>query len=421
MGIRGTFIFSLAAILISGAGSAFGAYSGGTGEPNNPYKIANVADFNQLTVDPNNWNKSFIMTADINLAGLTFTQAPIAPDTSTTSGFQGTKFTGSFYGNGHIIRNLTCTTTATTGYAGLFGYTYNATISNLGLEDVNIHTGGGRMGCLAGQQDYGTITSCHTTGSVVTSAPSSYAYAGGLVGYQNYGNIEHCHSTCSVISTANSSAINGGLVGWQYLGSITSSYSTGDISATSDLATAYAGGLVGSQSYGAGPITSCYSMGNVVSTCNGPSYYGSSVDVFAGGLAAACSGSVVKCYSTGQASATGNHLIYKGGLLGYNIGTITACFWDVNTSGLNTSAGGNGVQGKTTAEMKTLSTFISAGWDFANVWGIGSGQTYPYLKQFNGINPADINYSGKVDMQDFAILAENWLSWQWRAQQTGRE
>ena len=31
------------------------------------------------------------------------------------------------------------------------------------------------------------------------------------------------------------------------------------------------------------------------------------------------------------------------------------------------------------AQMKTLSTFTSAGWDFVNVWGINSGHTYPYL------------------------------------------
>jgi hypothetical protein len=388
------------------------AYSGGTGNPNNPYKIANVADFNQLTLDPNNWNKSFILTADINLAGLTFTNAPIAPDTSPNSGFQGTQFTGSFDGNGHIIRNLTYTTTASTGYVGLFGSTSNAAIRNLGIEDVNIHTGGGRTGGLVGEQDNGTITSCYTTGSV-TSTPSSYAYAGGLVGYQNYGTIASCHSTVTVVSTTKSSAINGGLVGWQFNGSIAASYSTGNVVATSNSATAYAGGLVGSQSYGAGPITSCYSTGNVVSTANGPSYAGSSVDVFAGGLVAACSGSVVNCYSTGQVSATGNHFVYKGGLLGYNIGTVTASVWDVNTSGLAASAGGTG---KTTAEMKTLSTFTSAGWDFLGESANGTkdywrmcvdGLNYPKLSwQFL---PGDFVCPDGVDIYDLAVFADQWL------------
>ena len=411
----------LSVIILSLSCASFAsAYSGGTGEPNNPYKIANITDFNQLTLDPNNWNKSFILTADINLAGLTFTQAPIAPDiNSITSGFQGTMFNGSFDGNGHIIRNLTYTTTTAGNYAGLFGYTSNAAIKNLGLEDVNIYTAGGRIGGLVGQQDYGTFTSCY--------------------------------STSSVISTANSSAINGGLVGWQFCGSIDSSYSTGNIAATSAVSTAYAGGLVGSQSYGAGPIASCYSTGNVVSTTNGPSSYGSGVDVFAGGLVAAYSGSIKSCYSTGQASATGNHFVYKGGLLGYKStgGIVTACFWDINTSGLNTSAGGTG---ETTAQMKTLSTFTSAGWDFTNetandindYWRMCvNGVNYPHLNWESiagdlacpdGVNfvdfayfadrwlesdctssnnfcgGADMDSSGTVDMQDIDIFAANWLT-----------
>jgi len=96
-----------------------------------------------------------------------------------------------------------------------------------------------------------------------------------------------------------------------------------------------------------------------------------------------------------------------GGLVGGTYGgSVNNSFWDTQTSGRTTSAGGTG---KTTAQTKTLSTFTSAGWDFVYAWGIGNGQTYPYLKPFNGINPADIDYSGTVDFADFAILASHWL------------
>jgi hypothetical protein len=40
---------------------------------------------------------------------------------------------------------------------------------------------------------------------------------------------------------------------------------------------------------------------------------------------------------------------------------------------------------------------------------VGDSQAYPYLRQLTGINPADMNYSGTVDLQDMAILAANWL------------
>jgi len=56
-----------------------------------------------------------------------------------------------------------------------------------------------------------------------------------------------------------------------------------------------------------------------------------------------------------------------------------------------------------------LSTFTAANWDFITTWGIGNGQTYPYLKPLTEVNPADIDYNGIVDMVDFSILQTNWL------------
>jgi hypothetical protein len=80
-----------------------------------------------------------------------------------------------------------------------------------------------------------------------------------------------------------------------------------------------------------------------------------------------------------------------------------ASFWDIETSGEPNSAGGTG---KTTAEMKTMSTFTDAGWDFVEIWGIGENQTYPFLRT----EPAgDSNHDKKVDLLDLAILASHWL------------
>ena len=75
--IRQTICLVAAVLCISGN---LWAYSGGTGESNDPYQIANVADFNQLTIDDPNWNKSFILTADVNLAGVTLT--PVGNDST---------------------------------------------------------------------------------------------------------------------------------------------------------------------------------------------------------------------------------------------------------------------------------------------------------------------------------------------------
>ncbi|MHC4207401.1 MAG: GLUG motif-containing protein, partial [Planctomycetota bacterium] len=74
-----------------------------------------------------------------------------------------------------------------------------------------------------------------------------------------------------------------------------------------------------------------------------------------------------------------------GGFIGYNCyGDVINCYWDIETSGQDTTAGG---VGKTTTEMQTASTFLDAGWDFVdeaengtkNIWWINEGQDYPRL------------------------------------------
>ena len=92
--------------------------------------------------------------------------------------------------------------------------------------------------------------------------------------------------------------------------------------------------------------------------------------------------------------------------MGRNIFGVNYSFWDKDTSGQSESAGG---EGKTTREMKLKGTFAGAGWDFVTVWGIGEGQTYPYLyleKHLAG----DLNGDGVVNLLDFAIFAGGWLT-----------
>jgi hypothetical protein len=59
-------IFTLLVILASSI-LAFAKYSGGSGTSVDPYQIANVADLMTLANDINDYNKCFIMTADIDL------------------------------------------------------------------------------------------------------------------------------------------------------------------------------------------------------------------------------------------------------------------------------------------------------------------------------------------------------------------
>jgi hypothetical protein len=75
-----------------------------------------------------------------------------------------------------------------------------------------------------------------------------------------------------------------------------------------------------------------------------------------------------------------------GGLVGEDRGTVSNSFWDIETSGQTTSAGGTG---KTTTQMQNIATFSAAAWDIitvapsvtnpASIWNIVDGETYPFL------------------------------------------
>jgi hypothetical protein len=86
---------------------------------------------------------------------------------------------------------------------------------------------------------------------------------------------------------------------------------------------------------------------------------------------------ITNSYSTGTVIISGG--LYVGGLVGYNDAgsgaTVTSSYWDINTSGQSTSAGGTG---EITSDMKEQITFSS--WDFINTWNINEGVSYPFLQ-----------------------------------------
>jgi formylglycine-generating enzyme required for sulfatase activity len=343
------------------------------------YLISSVADLQALCNTPGNYGKHFILAADLDCSGTVLT--PIG------NGYA--PFTGIFDGNGHVISNLTITA-STQDYIGLFGYIGSGgQICNLGVENVNI-SGRQFVGGLTGS-NYGTLTSCYATGSV--SSDSDNSYVGGLVGENYGGTITFCYATGSVNGTgylvgglvgmnrgtltacyATSSVSGfsgvGGLLGQNHSGVLTSCYATGSVNGTGEYS--YVGGLVGFDY--SGTLTTCYATGSV----SGNSSVG-------GLMGFNDSGTLTSCYATGLVSGTS----YVGGLVGYNYrsGTQDFCFWDIQTSSQSVGVGegpSTGVTGKTTAEMKTLSTFTLAGWDFSNTDGdvadwVMPENDYPHL------------------------------------------
>jgi len=441
-----------------------GTYSGGSGEPDDPYKIATPEDMQAIGADPNDWDKHFVLVADINLADYTGTEFNLIGD-------EVSPFRAVFDGKGHIISGFTYTGAELFEPVGLFRYLgTEGQIRNVALEDVNVRAVADGAGSLVAINS-GTVSGCRATGSVrgegifarnlgglvgvnlgngkiYGSYAGMYMYAhsalnqsiGGLIG-GNVGTVIGCHAAgpvdgfwdvgglvgynrgtivdCYASGTVTAGGAVGGLVGVNYEGEISDCWATGSISGDGPFLGGM-GGLVGEnvgqivRSHARGPVEGTPAGGlvgwNKDTICD--SYAEGTVrgDGAIGGLVGLNEhGTIQNCYAVGAIDGNSD----MGGLAGfhgYGYSYYTSCFWDgdVNpdVNGIGNTSDPN-VIGKSTTEMQRESTFSDAGWDFIEIWDIGENQTYPFLRQY----PAgDINHDDKVNFRDLAILAENWLA-----------
>jgi hypothetical protein len=302
-------------------------------------------------------------------------------------------FTGSLFGNNHVIRNLTIDD-STHIFIGLFGLIVDSTVRDVNLVNVNIHAtandaivgglvGGtsintgshvisdvavsGRVRCGIAVSDCGGIAgfSTYALARLSSSADvSGGVFAGGLVGL-NGGQINDSFATGNVRSNVGNADV-GGLVGDSFAGGILRSFATGTVIGG---AAASVGGLVGGS---AAPIKQSFASGMVEGGM------GSTVGglVGANGFAA----SIDQSLSVGFVSRADAASV--GGLVGASfLAPIpTNSYWDLGTSDVPSSAGGLGL---TTAQ---LHGGLPAGFD-PNVWAISKGVSYPFL------NDADLAFT----------------------------
>jgi len=301
--------------------------------------------------------ESYVLGANIDCSGGDFT--PIGDYSGNEP------FTGTFDGKGFTISNLTVNGG---DYSGLFGYVYGGTLSNIRLTSCNV-SGSNYTGALVGYAVNAIISRCFASGVVASN--SGYAI-GGLIGYASESSIEFCGTDVGITNNGDDSEV-GGLIGGTYLVAIKQSCAYGNVSAGDSYG---AGGLIG-YCYDDSVLSDCFAVGAVAGN-----------DTHYGGLVGSCDGdniSISNCYSAG-AVADGSDPNYSGGLVGaLGAGTyaFAKCFWDTETSGQGDGIGWGSsgeVVGKTTAQMKTKSTFTDADWDFETVWRIGVfNNGYPYL------------------------------------------
>ena len=358
------------------------AFSGGTGSVANPYQITTCQELQDMNTS---LASSYVLMANVDCA--------VAPFNSG-SGFlpilgSYPYFTGDLNGNNYSISGLYIYRPSTS-YVGLIGYARGADIFDVNLVDVNIF-GGGYSGGLIGRADNSTdVNDCYVSGKIVSNGntagglighlESSYVYTsgssanvfgvtnvGGFVGYKYGGIISRCYATGDVNATGDEV---GGFVSIPCTGTITESFATGDVNGNN-----YIGGF-GSESHNCGGmISNCYSMGTVNAASSAGSF-----------LRYIYLGTVTNSYTTGAVPGkTSSGFIYYD----HTCNSCTGNFFDFNTTGQLTGgifSGGNGT-GKTTTQMKTLSTFTTANWNFGTIWGIDTNPDggydnngYPFLR-----------------------------------------
>ena len=379
------------AFAINAQGTGYGGeysfttpYFAGAGTLEDPYQIFTLNSLVYLSETPDLWASHFIQMVDIDAQDTSGMNSgggflPIGNDVSG--------FMGSFNGNGKQINNLFIDRTASQ-YVGMFGSVNGATLKGITLTDVTL-TGGSYSGAIVGASNNANIDSCfvkgqingsgENIGGVVGYSSSSvmenlsfegtingWLKTGGIFGISNHDTVRYCRANAIIVATGNAGAIIGKAENYTF---IEQCYSHGSVTETN---MGHAGGIAGQMVDGT--IQNSYSNANV----SGTSWVGGLIGTVSGSF-----GKINYCYSTGQVTGTSD----VSGLIGINSGTITNSYWDVDASGNQYEVGGD--VGLTNEEMKLQSSFVN--FDFALVWTIENGVSYPYL-QWQAA-PSEHNYS----------------------------
>ncbi len=391
----------------------------GVGSAADPFLISSRADlekvaayFNETDVGTTQYYH-YKQMGPVDLQLMSWT--PIGGMDADINPEAGKRFMGYYDGNGQTISGLTVDATAG-GFAdrpnniGLFGRVGEGTASqpvvirDVHLVNVGTVRGGSGTGALVGRVTgnvYTLIEGCsvetaRTAEGVPTGRVEGTRVTGGLVGANNSfasspGSdeipvVSRCLADIPVLGygtlTGTAKQKFGGLVGCNQKGATYNSYARGSVTITGGTAERV-GGLAGCADI-RGVIDRCYATGSIV------------IDVDPGQAVTAAGGLV------GNLTGPGN-----------NRGTATNSYWDMDASGIASSAGGTG---KTSEEMRQQTTFVN--WDFDNIWNIDGPENpesysgdwsefinngYPSLEGVGAALPqaeVDIYWTGAVD--------ENW-------------
>ena len=239
----------------------------------------------------------------------------------TPIGTESRPYTGTFDGGTYTITGLTVNQTReNVGLIGCIGS--NGTVKNVKLENVNITGDGYFVGGVAGT-NYGTIENCSVDGTLTNYVH----YLGGVVG-NNYGSIIGCSSSGTITGTGPNV------------------------------------GGIGGQSVG-GTIMACYSVANIKGRSSSGGVLGQTNRETV----------VIACYHA-KGNVTGEQSRMIGGVIGWNYGKVTACYWENNQGqGIGDNQGSTTIETtkvdgtdvtwqKAVAAMNTALQSAGSGWHY---------------------------------------------------------
>lgn len=331
-----------------------GTLQGINGNLNGNYVLGSNID----ATETNSWNS--------NGSGGYYGFNPIGDNTS--------EFNGTFDGLGFTISNLYINRPAQ-HHVGLFGYTNNATIKNIGVVDFEIYALGYSGGLAGSAYNNTQISNSYSTGGI--SADNDF---GGLIGHLNESSsIEYSYSLANI----NKRELSSGFL--------------------------RAGGLVGTVQ-NSSSVKNSYSIGNITG--------GNTNDDEVGGLIGYLhKSSVLNSYSSRNINASGNTNDEVGGLIGKNNDSNASNSFYDKTKYTGNGVGSSsqiGVTGKTTAELEDINTFQNAYWSITADTALAKGT--PILKNGSWVigtyvaptptpTPTNNNQKPKVDEKVQRVIA----------------
>lgn len=225
--------------------AADGTFGGGAGTVGSPYLVEDCLDLQALTSGATLHYKlaNNIDCSDTSTDAVTWGVDGFDPIAS---------FSGTLNGNGRVVDGLFMNR-GFSGYNGLFSQLGSATITNIGLTNVDITVDESTYaGTLAGSVSGATISKVYVTGSITHyGSDDASGTVGGFIGQFSSGTVSDSFAIVDVVASSDGNATTeygGGFLGRGLGGTLNRVYAVGAVSApVADAApAATVGGLIGS-------------------------------------------------------------------------------------------------------------------------------------------------------------------------------